>query len=223
MNSDSNQAVNEPDEPDDDEDDEDDDNNDDDDFNHSMKDEESSRTSQSKFMRISTRRGRSSKTCASKNSPTVPIKIEPNSSIFSPHGFSSSLADSFISAESYHSLSQNSPSSVSGANTWYDRTGTSAPTGFNFNFSVDDVMSPFKREPSNTPGATTSATLDSSRPRNFQCTYPGCNKSYLKSSHLKQHYRSHTGEKPYKCTWPNCNWQFTRSDELTRHYRKHTG
>ena len=61
------------------------------------------------------------------------------------------------------------------------------------------------------------------RPRNFQCTYPDCNKSYLKSSHLKQHYRSHTGEKPYKCNWANCNWQFTRSDELTRHYRKHTG
>ena len=57
------------------------------------------------------------------------------------------------------------------------------------------------------------------RPRNFQCTYPDCNKSYLKSSHLKQHVRSHTGEKPYKCNWPGCSWQFTRSDELTRHYR----
>jgi hypothetical protein len=62
-----------------------------------------------------------------------------------------------------------------------------------------------------------------SRPRNFVCTYPNCNKSYLKSSHLKQHYRSHTGEKPYKCSWHNCTWQFTRSDELTRHFRKHTG
>ena len=61
------------------------------------------------------------------------------------------------------------------------------------------------------------------RPRNFQCTYPDCNKSYLKSSHLKQHVRSHTGEKPFKCNWVDCNWQFTRSDELTRHYRKHTG
>lgn len=67
------------------------------------------------------------------------------------------------------------------------------------------------------------SAIDLARPRNFQCNFPGCNKSYLKSSHLKQHFRSHTGEKPYKCNWNNCSWQFTRSDELTRHYRKHTG
>ncbi|GJQ12559.1 hypothetical protein GpartN1_g4350.t1 [Galdieria partita] len=59
--------------------------------------------------------------------------------------------------------------------------------------------------------------------RRHACPWPGCDKHFSRRFTVMQHYRTHTGEKPYVCDFPGCDARFTQLSNLRQHERYHTG
>ena len=57
----------------------------------------------------------------------------------------------------------------------------------------------------------------------YRCNFNGCNKSFSQHGNLKKHEKVHIGDKNYFCNYPNCGKKFSASYNLKIHYRSHTG
>ncbi|KAL2783058.1 hypothetical protein BJX66DRAFT_141802 [Aspergillus keveii] len=57
----------------------------------------------------------------------------------------------------------------------------------------------------------------------FQCSWPSCDKEFVRKSDLARYFQIHVDERPYPCSEPGCSKRFHQRSSLTIHQRIHTG
>lgn len=104
-----------------------------------------------------------------------------------------------------------------GANTTFP-DATAPSTILHPTTEVDALMMCLKPD---APSTTSDETGNPSK--KHTCPEPGCLKSFSQMTHLKIHYRSHTGERPYRCSVGTCGQSFSQLGNLRTHERRHLG
>jgi len=57
----------------------------------------------------------------------------------------------------------------------------------------------------------------------YKCPHPGCDRAYAHRSGYSAHLKVHSGVRPFACTWPDCTKRFADGSQLRAHMRSHTG